>query len=61
MDENNSVSSQTLNFNANKVRWLADSQLTPTDTLVLGSGENVVSDTNLKKPRNVDNVSDRTY
>ena len=43
MDENNSVSSQSLNFNASKVRWLADTQLTPTDTLVLGSNENVVS------------------
>jgi len=43
MDQNNSVSSQSLNYNANKVRWLTDTQLTPSDMFVLGSSENVVS------------------
>lgn len=30
---------QHLTFNANKVRWLTDSQTTPADTFVIGSGE----------------------
>lgn len=28
-----------LNFNANKIRWLTESQITSTDTFVVGSGE----------------------
>ena len=33
---------QCLNFNANKIRWLTDSQTTPTDTFVIGAGEKAV-------------------
>lgn len=38
---------QHLTFNANKVRWLTDSQTTPADTFVIGSGEKAVIDLNL--------------
>lgn len=31
---------RNLNFNGNKIRWLADTKITPTDTFVIGSGEN---------------------
>ena len=32
-----------INFNANKVRWLADSKISPTNVFCIGSGENVVN------------------
>ena len=31
-----------INFNANKVRWLADSKISPSNVFCVGSGENVV-------------------
>lgn len=37
---------QHLTFNANKVRWLTDSQTAPADTFVIGSGEKAVIDLN---------------
>lgn len=32
-----------LNFNANKVRWLSDSKIAPSDFFCLGSAENAVN------------------
>ena len=32
-----------LNFNANKIRWLSDSKIVPSDFFCLGSAENSVS------------------
>ena len=43
MNDDNQNVKHNLNFNANKIRWLADSKLNPTDTFVIGSGENAVS------------------
>ena len=34
-----SAERHNLNFNGNKIRWLTDSQITPTDKFVIGSGE----------------------
>jgi hypothetical protein len=33
-----------LNLNASKVRWLAETKITATNTFALGSGENLVID-----------------
>lgn len=32
-----------LNFNANKIRWLSESKITPTNLFCIGSGENIVT------------------
>jgi len=31
-----------LNFNANKIRWLAESKITPSNVFCIGSGESLV-------------------
>ncbi len=38
-DRSNSCQKVNLEFNGNKIRWLADSNVTPTNTFCIGSGE----------------------